>query len=147
MFLNTKYHKCSILAGGGEARTDTTGVPAMTTETPRECIEILPATRSSRHNGITWVPADATGTGTLTVDTVRSRVVYAVAEFPTTWSGRAFRLVKHDGGTDPESESYHVVVSPDPRQHRCDCKGWTFGRGRPCKHVLACVSLIENRWI
>jgi hypothetical protein len=110
-------------------------------------IEILPATRSSPHNGITWVPVGEPGTGTLTVDTARSRVVYAVAEFPTTWHGRAFRLTKLGPGTDPESDCYHVFVSPDPRVCRRDCRGFTFGRGRPCKHIEAVRALLDNRWI
>jgi hypothetical protein len=110
-------------------------------------IELLPATRSSKHNGITWEPAEAPGTGTLTVDTARSRVVYAVAEFPTNWDGRAFTFSKLDPETDPESDAYDVFVGPDPRACRCDCKGFAFGRGRPCKHVEAVRALLDNRWV
>jgi hypothetical protein len=109
--------------------------------------EVLPATKSSQHNALNWTPDAMPGRGVLVVHTARASVCYRVVEFATDW-GRGFRLVK-DGtpGTDAESEAYDVLVCHDPRQHRCDCKGFTYGRGKPCKHITAALAVIENGWL
>ncbi len=109
--------------------------------------EVLPATKSSEHNAMRWTPDAVPGRGTLVVDTARASCCYRVTEFATDW-GRGFRLVK-DGtaGTDATSESYDVLVCRDPRGHRCDCKGFTYGRGKACKHIAAALALIENGWL
>ena len=113
-----------------------------------KCIEVLPATKSSSHNSLTWTPNDEIpGEGVLVVDTVRSRTLYAVREFKTLWAGRAFKLDVIRGGTDPESERYDVLVARDGRGHLCDCKGFSYGRGKPCKHIAALAAVIENRWV
>jgi hypothetical protein len=113
-----------------------------------KCIEVLPATKSSSHNSLTWTPSDTRqGEGLLQIDTVRSRTVYGVTEIKTLWSGRAFHLVVIRGGTDPESETYDVLVASDPRQHICGCKGFTYSRGKPCKHISSLAAVIANRWI
>jgi hypothetical protein len=109
-------------------------------------VEALPATKSSKHNGIRWEPSERPGEGVLTVDTDRSRTVYHVREEQTAWEGRAFRLDIIRGGTDPESEHYHVFVANNPQDRSCDCKGFTY-TGR-CKHISAIVDgLLYNRWI
>jgi hypothetical protein len=82
------------------------------------------------------------------VDTDRSRTVYHVREEQTAWEGRAFRLDVIRGGTDPESEFYHVFAGVNPADRSCDCKGFTYGRGKPCKHISAIVDgLLFNNWI
>jgi len=112
-------------------------------------IEKLWDTASSKHNGIAWTPdADGTAAGTLTIEMgKRSSVAYRLSEFGTPWSGRAFRLVKAEAGGDPESNTYCVFVARSGRGHVCDCRGFAFGRGKPCKHVEACLALLENRWV
>lgn len=109
--------------------------------------EVLPKTKSSPHNGILWTPGEVPGTGLLVVHTARASVSYRVTEFATDW-GRGFHMAK-DGtpGSDAQSEAYDVLVCSDPRGHRCDCKGFTFGHGKPCKHIAAALALIENAWI
>src|SRR5262245_52861189 len=107
-------------------------------------VEALPARKSSKHSGIKWEPTGPAA-GVLTIDTDRARVVYAVAEFATDWAGRAFHLAKLTSGTDREAEAYDVFVCDSGRDHRCDCRGFTrFGH---CKHLDACLTLIENRWL
>jgi len=94
-----------------------------------------------------WTPSATPGQGVLTVHTARASCTYAVTEFGTDW-GRGFRLAK-DGtpGTDATSEAYDVLVCRDPRGHRCDCKGFTFGHGKHCKHIAAALALIANSWL
>ena len=109
--------------------------------------EVLPATKSSEHNAMQFTPGEAPGCGLLVVHTARASVTYRVTEFATDW-GRAFHFTK-DGtpGTDAQSEAYDVLVCRDPRGHRCDCKGFSYGHGRPCKHITAALALIENQWL
>lgn len=67
---------------------------------------------------------------------------YSVEEFDAAadFSGRAFTLVRAD-----KKESYAVLVSRDPRQQHCDCAGWAYGRGKPCKHITALTQLIASK--
>src|SRR5262245_1846842 len=102
--------------------------------------DALPVTATSRYSAFTWCPYEETGrtTGTLTIHTDRTDAVYAVAEFGTRWEGRAFALTKVEGGSDQESGNYDVFISArDRNADVCDCKGFAFGRGKPCKHVEA----------
>lgn len=108
--------------------------------------EVLPATKSSDHNALSWTAGERKGTGSLTVHTARASCCYTVTEFDTDW-GRGFHLAKLTPGSDAESEAYDVLVCRDPRQSRCDCKGFTYGRGKPCKHVAAALALIANGWV
>jgi SWIM zinc finger len=71
---------------------------------------------------------------------------YRVAEFPCDWDGRAFRMVKAGEGSDPESDSYDVFCSRS-QVHQCSCKGFAYGRGKPCKHIAAGLALIANGWL
>src|SRR5690349_2295785 len=90
---------------------------------PLRCIEVLPATKSSKHNGYTWEPSPSRpGEGVLTLDTTRSRVTYGVIAIATDWDGWGFVLEKLVGGTDPESERYNVFVCRAGIAHECDCK-------------------------
>jgi hypothetical protein len=108
--------------------------------------EVLPAQKSSPHNAINWTPAEQAGCGTLVVHTARASVAYAVTEFGTAWEGRAFHLVKEGRGTDPESSAYDVFIHRGGQDHQCSCAGFAYGRGKPCKHILAGLAVIENGW-
>lgn len=111
--------------------------------------EKLPERKASKHSAIQWEPCPddfSPRCGRLLIDTDRSRAVYILTEFPTGWRGRGFHLVKVEGGTDQESETYNVFCSADhPSADSCDCKGMTYKR--TCKHADACRALIENGWL
>ncbi len=108
--------------------------------------EVLPATKSSRHGAIRWTPADdGPAAGTLTIDTDRARVDYAVTEFPTGWDGRGFHFEKTGAGTDADEAGYDVFVARNRQDRMCSCKGFT--RHGHCKHVSAALALIENGWL
>jgi hypothetical protein len=68
----------------------------------------------------------------------RAEQIYALAEFPTPWPGRAFTLTKADG------EVYSVFLSLDlnAEPHRCDCAGHTF-TGR-CRHLDSLLALMDD---
>jgi hypothetical protein len=110
-------------------------------------VEILPATKSSKRNGIRWEPSDRPGEGVLVVEMGRtSRTVYHVREEQTAWDGRAFRLDVIRGGTDSESEFYHVFIANNPQDRSCECRGFHF-TGH-CKHLSAVIDgLLFNNWI
>lgn len=114
---------------------------------PATLTELLPATKSSPHNALTWTPGDrGPGEGVLTVSTKRAVTTYGVVEFATTW-GRGFRLDVARGGTGGE-ERYDVLVCEAGKGHdRCDCAGFTYRPHQPCKHIAACHALIENGWV
>lgn len=109
--------------------------------------EIIPATKTSANNGIRWTPSERPNEGEIIIDMGRTRAVYHLTEMQTAWEGRAFRLDIVRGGTDPESESYNVFAAANPQDRQCDCKGFSYGRGRPCKHIAAVEALLENQWI
>lgn len=106
--------------------------------------EVLPATRGSEHNAIRFTPSETVPhAGLLTIDTARARVEYLLAEFPAD-GGRAFRLEKITAGTDAESEIYDVFCGRPGLGDLCTCKGFAYGRGKPCKHLLAVAALLDN---
>jgi hypothetical protein len=111
--------------------------------------EVLPATLSNPHAGIDWTPGVFPGCGVLSIKQKRCYCSYVVTEFACGWDGRAFRMRKVEGqaGSDAEGESYDVFCHRGRQDHRCDCKGFEFGRGKPCKHVLSALALIENGWL
>src|SRR4051794_24428386 len=91
---------------------------------------------------MTWEPA-AAGVGTLTVTDTRTHTRYGVVELPVGrgFGGRAVKLSKADG------EVYCVRVGTRPGDHSCDCAGFAYGRGKPCKHLAALTALHENGWL
>ncbi|MCE9566528.1 MAG: hypothetical protein K8U57_31275 [Planctomycetes bacterium] len=120
----------------------------MNTTAAIKCNELLPATKTSKHNGITWIPSEVAACGRFIIDMGRVRVNYHFNEFSTTWDGRAFRFVKLDEGTDKESDTYCVFIARSGRGHVCDCKGFAYsGVKGTCKHIAASLALIENRWV
>lgn len=111
-------------------------------------VEVLPATKSEPHPGILWTPGAYPGTGKLTIQGKRTPTThYAVAEFPTEWAGTAAKLVKFvdTPGQDRESESYEVYVGKPHDQ--CSCKGFAYGRGKPCRHIEALKAIVANNWL
>src|SRR5688572_19819119 len=102
---------------------------------PRTLITTLPATKTDRAPAIAWMPdADATDcrtAGELDLTCGRVDAVYRLEEFRTGgqgWDGRAFRLVKLEGGSDKESERYDVFVAAPSGHSLCDCKGFAYGK-------------------
>jgi hypothetical protein len=65
---------------------------------------------------------------------------YAIDEFPTSFDGRAFELVKQSTG-----ERYNVFVANNPQDHHCDCLGHE-AKGY-CKHVDALLELWQAGWL
>jgi len=108
--------------------------------------EALTPTKSSKNRTVRWTPCEngtCLCTGKLVIDTDRERVTYGLVELPTTWAGRAVRLLKADGS----GECYDVFAhEADDRQDRCGCKG--FERFGHCKHTAALRAIaFENRWL
>jgi hypothetical protein len=82
------------------------------------------------------------GTCRITVDKVSTD--YFLREVPADF-GHGFELSKLGPGSDPEVETYHVLLAPNG-QHSCECKGflrWGLGRdGKGCKHIGALLTLL-----
>ena len=93
--------------------------------------DLLPPTRTSPNRAVKYTPACA-GVGVLELTDSRSHTRYALAVQP--FGG--VRLTKAGG-----EESYVVTVGT------CDCAGYTFGRGKPCKHIDAVGCLLGNGWL
>jgi hypothetical protein len=73
-----------------------------------------------------------------------TRFEYRVNRIPTTW-GHGFQLVKVCG----DEASYCVLIGRPGEVDRCDCAAATFQPYKPCKHVIACRSLVQrdlDRW-
>jgi hypothetical protein len=104
--------------------------------------ELLPATKSSQHNGIRWTPSATEQGGHLLIDTKRTRSEYLVAEFPAA-NGRGFHFAKVSGHTDPTATSEDVFIGTGRRF--CSCRG--YARTGDCKHVEAVVAILENNWL
>ena len=109
---------------------------------PVTLTELLPPTTTHSHRALTWTPATV-GVGTLTVTDTRTHVRYGVCELPVGrgFSGRAVKLTKGDG------EVYCVRVGERAGDHSCDCKGFSYGKGKACKHIAALAALLENGWL
>ncbi|MFO0845837.1 MAG: hypothetical protein U0797_26220 [Gemmataceae bacterium] len=56
-----------------------------------------------------------------------------------------FELAKMSGGTDPEGEAYHVVLSPADGLHSCDCRGFLRWNSE-CKHISGTLALLVE-WV
>src|SRR4051812_30625061 len=113
-----------------------------------EYTELLPASKSSKHSGIRWTPAEGDYNpvaGTLVIDTDRARVEYLVTEFVPGWDGRAFVLEKIGAGTDKEAENYACFVARNGQDRSCECKG--FLRTGGCKHLASLAALLANGWL
>lgn len=107
--------------------------------------ELLPPTASSPHSALQFTASETVPhAGLLLIDTARARVEYLIVETDAA-GGRAFHLAKVTPGTDAESEEYSVFVGRAGSS--CSCKGFAYGRGKPCKHLLAVAALLDNHAI
>jgi hypothetical protein len=104
--------------------------------------EVLPATQTHANRAMTWEPA-GNGCGVLAITDTKTHTRYGVCRRPIGkgFAGVAFKLTKADG------EVYCVRVGDAAEDVSCDCKGFAFGRGKPCKHVAAVRGMIENGWL
>jgi hypothetical protein len=87
--------------------------------------------------------------GSLVIESPGHRVEYLTSEFPCP-SGRGFLLEKCGGSIgdrNPHDTSYEVEIGRFPGERRCSCKGFAYGKGRPCRHLLAVASCIEQGWL
>jgi hypothetical protein len=100
----------------------------------------LPDQKTSQNNLATWMPGLPGQPGLLTIHMERGSTRYTVAEFPTPWHGRAFRMSK-------DTDSYDVFVGLNGQDHQCSCAAHAYGRGRACKHVLACRAIIASELV
>lgn len=101
----------------------------------------LPATKSSRHNRVTWTPCEShPGVGVVTIGTDRGHTEYALVETETDWAGRAFALVKI--GADGEDVEQYSCFVGDAVDSRCECRG--FQRWGGCKHLSSLRRLVES---
>ena len=108
--------------------------------------EVLPATKSSKSNAVTWVAGEKPGTGLVTILSTRAaNCRYAVEEFACD-GGRGFMLFKLDAGTDATEERYACFLSTKMPMH-CECKGFAYGRGKACRHLAALLAVVENEWL
>lgn len=90
----------------------------------------MPSTKTHANRAIKYTPA-CHGIGVVELTDSRSHTRYAVAVQP--FGG--VRLTKSDG------ETYVVVPGS------CECAGFVFGKGKPCKHLTAVETLIGNGWL
>lgn len=93
--------------------------------------EILPASKTSPNRAMRYTPCCA-GCGVVELTDKRSHVRYALAVQP--FGG--VRFTKAGG-----AETYVATASA------CDCAGFTYGQGTPCKHVAAVRALVANDWL
>lgn len=115
--------------------------------------EKLPPSKTEPNRGFKlfrWSPeatAESHTVGTILFETPKTSCEFLVSEFPTSW-GRGFHLEKMCGavGDDKEATSYDVLVC-GKGNHQCDCKGFAFGKGKPCRHILALVDCVNYGWL
>jgi hypothetical protein len=107
-------------------------------------VELLPETKSTKHNSIEWVPGETTGTGKLTIHTGRRSDEYYVIEFSNQFDGRSFHVVKITEGSDKSELAYDVFCRRG-EQRSCSCKGFTH-HGH-CRHHDAISALLDNEFM
>lgn len=110
----------------------------------------LPATKTVKEWSVTFHKAEGDYcpiAGVLEIATPKQATEYVVTEFPCGFPGRAFHLAKITSGTDPESEAYDCFVARSGSGHTCDCKGFVYGRNKPCKHLNAVIRCLAERWL
>ena len=80
--------------------------------------------------------------GTLLIRKAKRECLYAVAEFPCGFDGRAFSLTR-----DTDGEVYNVFLARNGQDSTCDCAGFTYTSNEPtggrCKHLDAIRHLVE----
>jgi hypothetical protein len=108
----------------------------------------MPASVANTADLIRFTPGGS-GKGLLYIDTPKSRVrtdtaCYLVDEFPCDWRGRSFHLKAAGGQSDKTADGYDVFLCASGLEDRCDCKGFTYSRGKPCKHLNALRTLVRD---
>ena len=98
--------------------------------------DILPATKSSKHNRLSFVASERQTGGVLTLTTDRTAEDYAVVESIANAEGRGFAVAKYEG-----DECYSVFCGRTVPTS-CDCPG--FERHGHCKHATALEKLIAE---
>lgn len=110
----------------------------------------LRASKSDAHRSITWTPsATVRHAGLLTIQGKRSNCAYLVVEMEASYPVRNFLMVKSDAtpGTDKSETHYTVSVGVAGSPMGCTCKGFIYGRGKPCKHLEAADAILANGWL
>lgn len=106
--------------------------------------ELLPE-RASGKAGIRWVPTGAVS-GILSIDDKNGSAAYVLHEVPARGYGREFRLDCAGGQSDSTVLNYTVCCGADGRDS-CNCRGFAFGKGKPCRHLLAVRAIADNGWL
>ena len=57
------------------------------------------------------------------------------SEYSLAFNGDVVAVQKDEG----------VIYTVDMARQPCDCKGFRFGKGKPCKHVALCCKEVERR--
>jgi hypothetical protein len=84
------------------------------------------------------VPPSGGGAAVVRIAVGRQEADYLVETIPSEIGGRAFRLSKV--GPDADGEVYHVLLTGDPRQDACGCKG--YAAHSHCKHRDGLAALV-----
>ena len=71
--------------------------------------------------------------GVVSITVGKDAADYFLSTVPADF-GTGFKLEKIGGG-----ETYHVNLAADPKEHSCECKG--FSRWNHCKHVDGLAAL------
>jgi hypothetical protein len=117
---------------------------------PATMTEILPATKSSPHTAIRFTASGTTPrAGVLTIQSKRAECTYLVVEMQCNPPVRNFLFCKSDEtrGTDKGESTYTVSVGVAGSPTGCTCKGFSYGRGKNCKHIEAAVAILDNGWL
>ncbi len=109
-------------------------------------------TRKSVDVEVDYAPASEPGPflGLVQITRGRDSVTYALGEIDPNGPGRAFTLVKYEGGGDGEATGYVCRTTFLGLGLSCECRGW-LAHGN-CKHLSALSQLIyrgmrwPNRW-
>lgn len=112
--------------------------------------EVLPATKSAPHSAIRWTPSGTIpASGLLTIQSNRTDCTYLVCEMESSYPVRNFLFAKVEGapGSDQGESSYTVSVGVAGSPVACECRGFVYGRGKPCKHIAAAVAILDNGWL
>jgi hypothetical protein len=84
------------------------------------------------------VPPSDGGAAVVRIAVGRRAADYLVESIPSEVGGRAFRLSRV--GPDADGEVYHVLLTGDPRQDSCGCKG--YAAHAHCKHRDGLAALV-----
>ncbi len=105
----------------------------------------MPATKTRKPAELSgeFVAASQPGPLLGAVRLVKGRVsgTYALIESAPEAGGRAFKLVKHSGGSDDAGDQYTCTTTFGGSPVACDCRGH-LRHGSACKHLEAVGGLV-----